>query len=314
MGLPTGYSMRPPSPDEVGLVAEVLAAADVDAGGLSVLDADFLRDEWTRAGFDLTTDAWVVTGPRDAIVAYGETMLEEPGVVESWGVVHPEHRSRGIGVTLLERIEARAAEQLAGSEPSKFRHAVNAGDVAAAGMLRARGLELVRHFWHMQIDPPGPVDAGIVPSGIEIEAPESDDDLKTVYEVIDEAFAEDWGYRPQPFDDWMADYARSPRYDPTTWLLARETGDAVAALTVIAGEDRAWVAELGVKPSHRSRGIGAALLRHCIAELARRGVPRVVLNVDAANPTGATALYERAGMRVVGRWDLWERAGDKVPR
>jgi mycothiol synthase len=313
VGLPSGYSMRAPSPDEVDAVAAVLAAADVEAGGTSVLDADFLRDEWTRAGFDLATDAWVVTGPDAAIVAYGETMLEEPGVVESWGVVHPEHRGRGIGDTLLGRIERRAAEQLAGSEPSKFRHAVNAGDVAAGEMLRARGLELVRHFWHMQIDLAGPVDAGPAPPGIEIRPPETDE-LETVHEIMDEAFAEDWGYRPQAFDEWMADYARSPRYDPTSWLLAREAGDAVAALTVIAGEDRAWVAELGVRSSHRGRGVGGALLRHSIAELARRGVPAVVLNVDAANPTGATALYERAGMRVVGRWDLWERLGDRVPR
>jgi hypothetical protein len=28
---------------------------------------------------------------------------------------------------------------------------------------------------------------------------------------------------------------------------------------------------------------------------------------DAENSTGATALYERAGMRVINRWDLWER-------
>ena len=35
----------------------------------------------------------------------------------------------------------------------------------------------------------------------------------------------------------------------------------------------------------------------------------MLLNVDADNPTGATALYERAGMRVVNRWDLWERGG-----
>ena len=25
--------------------------------------------------------------------------------------------------------------------------------------------------------------------------------------------------------------------------------------------------------------------------------------------TGATAVYERVGMRVVNRWDLWERQG-----
>jgi hypothetical protein len=33
----------------------------------------------------------------------------------------------------------------------------------------------------------------------------------------------------------------------------------------------------------------------------------VLLNVDAENPTGATALYERVGMRIVKRWDLWDR-------
>ena len=32
-----------------------------------------------------------------------------------------------------------------------------------------------------------------------------------------------------------------------------------------------------------------------------------MLNVDAENTTGATALYERVGMRIVKRWDVWER-------
>jgi ribosomal protein S18 acetylase RimI-like enzyme len=50
-----------------------------------------------------------------------------------------------------------------------------------------------------------------------------------------------------------------------------------------------------------------ALLRRSFATFADRGVRRVILNVDAENSTGATALYERAGMRVVNRWDLWER-------
>ena len=32
------------------------------------------------------------------------------------------------------------------------------------------------------------------------------------------------------------------------------------------------------------------------------------LNVDAENITGATALYEQVGMRVINRWDVRERA------
>jgi ribosomal protein S18 acetylase RimI-like enzyme len=50
-----------------------------------------------------------------------------------------------------------------------------------------------------------------------------------------------------------------------------------------------------------------ALLRRSFAMFADRGVRRVILNVDAENSTGAVALYERAGMRVINRWDLWER-------
>ena len=59
-----------------------------------------------------------------------------------------------------------------------------------------------------------------------------------------------------------------------------------------------WVRVLGVLRSHRRRGIGEALLRHAFAEFKRRGFERVGLGVDASSPTGAVALYERAGMHV----------------
>jgi ribosomal protein S18 acetylase RimI-like enzyme len=50
------------------------------------------------------------------------------------------------------------------------------------------------------------------------------------------------------------------------------------------------------------------LLRASFAEFGRRGIPRVRLNVDSDNLTGAVSLYERAGMRVVTSYDLWARA------
>ena len=45
--------------------------------------------------------------------------------------------------------------------------------------------------------------------------------------------------------------------------------------------------------------------RHGFAELHRRGERQVWLHVDAENRTGATRLYERAGMRVEHRLDCW---------
>ena len=129
-----------------------------------------------------------------------------------------------------------------------------------------------------------------------------------MHAVLIEAFADDWGYHPEPFDEWADDYAGSPNYDPTMWLLAGDGTEPVAALVAQVFGDRGWISELGVLKSHRGRGIADALLRRSFATFAERGFGRVMLNVDAENPTGATALYERVGMRIIKRWDLWERS------
>ena len=84
-------------------------------------------------------------------------------------------------------------------------------------------------------------------------------------------------------------------YDPSLWLLATDGDEAVGALSGVVWGDRGWVGELGVRKPWRGRGIASALLRRAFATFASRDLPRVMLNVDAANPTGAVRLYERAG-------------------
>ena len=307
-----GYRLRAATPDDLHGVAAVLAADDLDDAGVVVLDTGFVRDEWERADFDLATDAWVVTDAVGTVVGYGQITRDEEDVVESWGVVHPEHRALGIGTALLDRITDRAPLMLPGVRPLRFRHAVNAADTAAAAMLTARGLRPVRHFWHMEIELTGPSrpEPGRVPIGVAIDPIRAPDDLPAVHAVLDEAFADHWDHRPEPFERWVEDLTQGPSYDPTLWLLARLDGRPVGALTAVVLGDRGWISLLGVLAPFRGRGIAAALLRHAFATLRARGIERVLLAVDAENPTGATALYERAGMGVVKRWDLWERVLD----
>jgi mycothiol synthase len=61
-----------------------------------------------------------------------------------------------------------------------------------------------------------------------------------------------------------------------------------------------------VIPAFRKRGLGSALLLHAFAGLYARGERRMGLGVDATNETGATRLYESAGMRVAWKADVCE--------
>jgi mycothiol synthase len=96
MDLPDGFAFRAPTPDDLGPVADVLATEQLANGATeAALDADFMRQVWSRTGFDLATDAWIVTDRAGTIVAYGQVDREELDLIESWGVVHPEHRGVG---------------------------------------------------------------------------------------------------------------------------------------------------------------------------------------------------------------------------
>ena len=103
-----------------------------------------------------------------------------------------------------------------------------------------------------------------------------------------------------PFEEWRElRLVKDPDFDPTLWFVVRD-GDEIAA--VMRNEpDRSgagFVGAIGVRKPWRKRGIALALLYHAFGEFYRRGKRRVALGVDAENPTGATRLYERAGMQV----------------
>ena len=307
MSLPDGYELRAPTTDDLVAVAALLQADDSEEAGEPTLGADFVEGSWSAPGFVLATDAWAVTDDAGTVVGYGQIQPDGPDLVGSCGVVHPQHRGRGIGSALLELIDARASALLAGSSTPRFRHGITAGDRDAEELLRARGLRLLRHFWHMRIDLDGPFDPGPLPDGIEIDPIDPERDLPEAHAILVEAFVGDPSHTPAPFDRWVEEEASMPTFDPTLWLLARADGRPAGVLTGSPGEDGGSVDYLAVRAAFRSRGIAAALLRRSFALFAARGFHRVLVSVDAENVAGATRVYERVGMRTVWAWDLWER-------
>jgi ribosomal protein S18 acetylase RimI-like enzyme len=71
--------------------------------------------------------------------------------------------------------------------------------------------------------------------------------------------------------------------------------------------DIGWVNDLGVLPRARRRGIALGLLTRAFAEFYSRGERTVGLGVDTQNETGATDLYERAGMHATYTAVIFEK-------
>lgn len=303
--LPPGYSIRAATFDDLPAVVAVGRECDLTDFGEADVHEDWVRDDWQRSRFDVTANTWVVIGSDGDVVAAAYTWDEEPLVIfDSAGWVRPDHRGRGIGTALVGAVERRAMRD-AGSVPAgsvpRVHQSFDAANTGAQALFEQMGYSPVREFLHMQIDV-GPVfDAGTAPAGIQIRPRRAEDD-PAIFSVVDAVFRAHWGYRLEPYDEWMGEWRASATYDPTLWLVAADGGRIVGAALATTVEDRGWVAELAVGEAWRRRGIGEALLKEAFALFAARGVPTVMLNVDRNNTTGATRLYERAGMRLRRRW------------
>lgn len=128
------------------------------------------------------------------------------------------------------------------------------------------------------------------------------EDLKAVTDLIvacdiEEAFRDHWEYTPADLAAWSRRRFDYQSFDPTLYFLALQ-GDKIAGGALCRHKQAGWVTQLAVRPPWRRIGLGLARLRHSFAESFRRGTRTVGLSVDAGNPTGATRLYEKAGMRV----------------
>jgi ribosomal protein S18 acetylase RimI-like enzyme len=144
------------------------------------------------------------------------------------------------------------------------------------------------------------------------------EDLETVYSVLEEAFTDHFNYQYETFDEFFSRLREDPGHRWDHWWIAelidgsegpRPAGVLVA--TVSPGQDGApsgsYVAYLGVLRSARGTGVARSLLNAVIVDAAERGRDRVGLEVDAHSSTGAVDLYTSTGFHEVGSTQSWHR-------
>jgi ribosomal protein S18 acetylase RimI-like enzyme len=129
------------------------------------------------------------------------------------------------------------------------------------------------------------------------------------------AVAADWRGTPGPLDPSLAHYVEGFGQDGDVGVVADDHGAAWARLFSAHAPGFGFVADdvpelsIAVRPEHRGRGLGTALLQALANALSRAGFTRVSLSVEFDNP--ALRLYERVGFARVGtRGGAWTLVRD----
>jgi mycothiol synthase len=296
--LAPGYTIRAARHDDAGAIHDLTAASDLaDFGVAEGYSVEELRDEWS--GLDMERDTWVVESPDGAIAGYSYIRDKRHVRIDVEGYVHPDHYGRGIGTALVRASGARALEHLPLAPDGArvvLHNWINGRNAAACALLDREGFAPVRYFLRMESEL-GEIEPPEWPEGISVRAFERGRDERRFFEASEEAMSDHWGHVPIDFDEWRQ-RRLGETFDPALWFVAEDNGEPAGVMLGSVSDGLGWVDTLGVRRPWRKRGLGMALLRHAMVTFKDRGLNRIALGVDAASPTGATRLYERAGMHV----------------
>ncbi|QIN81358.1 GNAT family N-acetyltransferase [Rubrobacter tropicus] len=306
-GLPAGFSRRPPTPEDAGAVAGLMAACVRVDGGAQGTSVEHVLDDWREV--DLAEEAVLVSAPDGTVAGYADVVNRAFVSLSVYGYVHPEHRGRGIGAWLVgwgeDWIRDRTHLAPAGVR-IVVKHYVISTSEDTRRLLESKGYEAVRGTYVMEVDLEGPPPSPAWPEGLGPRAFVPGRDDREVFEAVEDAFRDVWG-RPGGTFERFAGRMAGEDFDPSMWFLATDGNEIAGSVLckTVAGEG--WVEVVGVRRPWRGRGLGLALLRHAFAEYHRRGIRKVGLSVDAQSVTGAPRLYGRAGMRTTSSYVVYQK-------
>jgi mycothiol synthase len=286
-------TLRPPREDDFDAILELMNASHLAVFGEADVTADELRTWFATPSVAPERDIRLLEED-GRLVGYADVYLAE-NTQRWWCDVEavPDADPDVVFGRLVDWLDERA-------DGGVLRVWTSAGDTRTLEAFRRLGFEEARHSYRMEIVLGGDEREPVWPDGIAVRT-YRDEDERLVYDTAVEVWLDASDPIEETFDEWRHWTTKRETFDPALWFLAFDD-EELAGFSLCRPDDvdtnAGYVATLGVRRPWRRRGLGEALLLHSFAAFRRRGYTRATLGVDASSPTGATRLYERAGMTV----------------
>lgn len=293
---------RPVTADDVPtLTALINAAIKADRTGRPIPE-QAVAEQLTAPRFDPVRDS-VTAWDADTLVAAGSVWGPDGpvdgralGVFD--GDVHPDHRGRGIGAQLLERLQTRAAERAAELNPGlpvRLRSPGGTPDSTTQRLLEGAGFRPDNYFITMEVDLPEWHDPGIASSAVALD----EERLRRTRDAHNDAFRDHRNFSPITEDVWAHWMTSSAARTDLGHVVVE--GDDVLAYAIVSEYQPgvAHVELVGTRRRARGRGFARAVLLGTLRAARKAGCAVAELEVDSTSPTGADRLYTSVGFRPV---------------
>ena len=287
-------TLRPPEDDDFDAMVALMNAHQLAAYGEADLTEDELRTWLTSPSVEIERDIRVFEQD-GRLVGYIDVDSNRADPPLWWCdlKVAPDADADSIAAALVGWLEERV-------DTGRVRVWTSATDARVIAALERLGFAPARHSYRMEIDLADETPEPVWPSAISVRTLAEGE-----VQRIHEAFLEVWQDTSDPPNDTLEEWnhwlLRAETFVPSLWFLAL-AGDELAGFAVCRKDTTdpaaGHVELLGVRRPWRKQGLGHALLLHAFQAFRQRGWTRGTLGVDASSPTGATRLYERAGMSV----------------
>jgi mycothiol synthase len=218
--------------------------------------------------------------------------------------VHPDARGGALDDEIIEWGESRLREagQTSG-KPLILRAGTRSEDTRQIALLEQHGYTVARYFWRMKRPLAMPIPEPHLPGGITLRSLANQEEAAEWVECYNESFIDHWNHHPMTVQRRRY-WVNYPSYNIERDLIAVAEDGRFAGFCLCMidheenlrnGANEGWIAILGTRRGFRGIGLGRALLLAGLQRLKHDGADSAKLGVDAANPNGATRLYESVG-------------------